>query len=852
MIDYKYKWVSLSFVSKNTIALFLLCAGFLCSSNSYAALRYWVVTGPGPNIWNNTANWSTFSGGPGGSSVPGVLDVAIFVATANGNCTIDIAVNVLGMQIGGYNGNIIQNNFALTIGSFGFSQNSGTYTGDAANIDINSGEFILSGGTFISSSGILFIGGTRNSGGTLFTYSAGTFNHNNGTVRIDPDFTECAQRTATLSSPATVTFYNLIIDVDNQSCTEDIFAVSGVSSVIVENDFTQFDGFVNTGTVEVRGDVYLEGGADGGTATILMNDPVVDQTYNNASAARFAHLRVNKAAGSVNPGIGTTDFLVQQFTLDAGTFNAPTGSFNVGGVWTGNPTLFTYSAGTFNHNNGTVRFDPDFTECALRTATIDAAIPLIFNNLIVDVDNQSCTEDVLTITGSTTLSILNDLTLFDGSFNTVIMQVQGNVTVVSGFDGGTGSLQFSGGNPQNFDLAGATGNFNGDITINKSSNNVTLLSSCLLDAAAQDLTLTSGLLISTATNLLIIGDNVNVTGASINSYVSGPIQKTGNDAFTFSTGKAGIYSSIRISAPALITDAFTAEYFVANPTGAGYDISVREPIVTDVSSCDYWILNRTTGTSNVQATLTWNRATGCYGFSNTNILVVARWDGAQWTNAGVTATTDSGLTGTVTSAVISSFSPLAVASTSVPLPIELVYFKANWINEDIALDWRTASELNNDYFTIERSVDGIEFAELARVKGQGTKPSETTYQYMDEQPLIGRSYYRLRQTDFDNKFTFSNIVMAEQKLNQNPEVSVYPNPVDAESLRIQLKGYKPGDDVMMRLTDIMGREIITHSLSVDSTGSKEIEINRSRFTSGVFLITVTKGWSKTVAKIVIK
>ena len=74
---------------------------------------------------------------------------------------------------------------------------------------------------------------------------------------IDPDFSGCAQYTATISQTTTTSFYNLTVDVDDQSCTEYILAVSGSTNIIVMNDFVHNDGFVNTGTVEVRGDVYL-------------------------------------------------------------------------------------------------------------------------------------------------------------------------------------------------------------------------------------------------------------------------------------------------------------------------------------------------------------------------------------------------------------------------------------------------------------------------------------------------------------------------------------------------------------------------------------------------------------------
>ncbi len=116
-------------ISRFKILVFLL---MLLPVFSFSANRFWIA-GVASN-WNNTANWSTTSGGAGGASVPGAADIAIFNASGNGNYSIDAIVNVDGFQITGYSGIISQNAIAITIGATGFSQNSGTFTGGTANI----------------------------------------------------------------------------------------------------------------------------------------------------------------------------------------------------------------------------------------------------------------------------------------------------------------------------------------------------------------------------------------------------------------------------------------------------------------------------------------------------------------------------------------------------------------------------------------------------------------------------------------------------------------------------------------------------------------------------------------------
>src|ERR1017187_8914115 len=104
-----------------------------------AANRFWVAAAP--SNWNNTANWSTVSGGTGGTSVPGAADAVTFNNTRNGNCRIDLTVNILSITVNGYTGIISQgaNSFS-TVNNASFS--SGTFTGGSANITIG-GNFTL-------------------------------------------------------------------------------------------------------------------------------------------------------------------------------------------------------------------------------------------------------------------------------------------------------------------------------------------------------------------------------------------------------------------------------------------------------------------------------------------------------------------------------------------------------------------------------------------------------------------------------------------------------------------------------------------------------------------------------------
>ena len=110
----------------------------------------------------------------------------------------------------------------------------------------------------------------------------------------------------------------------------------------------------------------------------------------------------------------------------------------------------------------------------------------------------------------------------------------------------------------------------------------------------------------------------------------------------------------------------------------------------------------------------------------------------------------------------------------VPLPIELILFEAIPTKSSVTLNWETASEFDNDYFTIERSIDGIDFKEIKRINGGGNSTQLQSYSYIDNTALRGLFYYRLKQTDFNGEYAYSSVVAADIKVEN--QIDVFPNP----------------------------------------------------------------------------
>jgi len=343
-----------------------------------------------------------------------------------------------------------------------------------------------------------------------------------------------------------------------------------------------------------------------------------------------------------------------------------------------------------------------------------------------------------------------------------------------------------------------------------------------------ELDLVAGNVVSNATNFITMRDNALVANVSDNAFVDGPLQKRGNDQFEFPVGKIGTYRPIQISAPSSSSAQFMAEFFPTDPHLSGWNHSLKDPTLDHISNCEYWILDRTNTTNAVNVRLYYDAygTSSCSGVDNQPELAVARWDGSMWKdhgNGGWGGTTADGWV--ETSGAVTSFSPFTLASTTTnnPLPIELTYFEAVENGQQVELSWETASEIDNDYFTIERSQDGIHFEAIEKVLGAGNSTQTIEYSTVDKSPYNGVSYYRLKQTDYNGEFSYSEIEVVN--FSKSDEIAVYPNPVK-EVLNINGLLF---DDIIS-IYGIDGKLIYTGNTSI---------VNTEEYSHGVYQLVVT-------------
>lgn len=292
----------------------------------------------------------------------------------------------------------------------------------------------------------------------------------------------------------------------------------------------------------------------------------------------------------------------------------------------------------------------------------------------------------------------------------------------------------------------------------------------------RNMTLSSGIVETSIANLLVLNNGSNTLMGSSSSYIEGPIKKIGNSAYTFHVGKNTDYAPMGIAAPSVATDAFTAEYFDTDPDPL-YDRDLLDPFLDHISECEYWVLDRSNGSSSIKVTLSWD-VRSC-GVDVLPELAIARWDGSMWRGYANGGTTGNNSSGTViTSTNVTSFSPFTLASTSLnnPLPIELIQFQAILMGDQVDLTWQTASELNNDFFSLEKSVNSHEWEVFETISGAGNSNTMLSYYSNDPSPFDGVSYYRLKQTDYNGEYQYSNIVSIDI-VRPGGSFTVYPNPV---------------------------------------------------------------------------
>lgn len=788
----------------------LFCA---LNINSLLAADLYAIQNNGD--WNTAGTWSNASGGGSCGCTPGAAD-DIHIGE-NGTITVTIAANDEALSLTIYDGGTLQ------------------YLGDARlTIGAGSGLSVQSGGTIDGNGQTspwlrlncdLSVAGT----GLIEDLSLIRFQVD-GTITGDGDI-NCP--TGELRAH--------LANVDIINNLTGTFTVNRIRLNAADNTFT------NNGTVTVNNQLRMY--STNGTVTNNGTLSIAQNFRNNDATDNGNHIE-NTGIMSIGNNITMNN---AAFTINnSGTFTHSGNFANIGGVETINNQvngIWITSAeshanvNTFNASatDNTVIYNRSDGDTQDLFAPTDGS----YYNLTVQGSGTKAVAATLDIDGdlsiaeSATLDAnANDLTIAGNWDNSGTGFTQGTQTVT--FDGDANTQTIGGLTNTNFynlvlnNTFGASPEFT--LGINTTVQNAITMTTGNMDLGGFALTLgtaagTPGTLNYTAGNFY---------NGSFTRWYNTVILADGNDQGLFPFADTGGNSRAFYATPA-----------TAPGTGGTITVSVStSDQATDIGPID------DNGTDIVrQHQASWNVSTGngLAGGNNYNLrgsgtgfgtiddlldLRLMTSGGVVGTDGGAGGTTSNpsiDRTGLTLAELTNSFHVGSINGTDTPLPIKLLSFDAKFEDDRVQIQWSTSSETDNDYFTIERSIDGIEYYEIAHVEGAGHSTEKLTYAYTDFNPMNGTSYYRLSQTDFDGSTETFIPVKVHQELM--PTIYIFPNPMSGYQFNIQLS-QQSDQPIAISIFDYAGKKV---SFQSNETDNSIVISVIDQLKPGVYLVNIQNG-----------
>ena len=183
------------------------------------------------------------------------------------------------------------------------------------------------------------------------------------------------------------------------------------------------------------------------------------------------------------------------------------------------------------------------------------------------------------------------------------------------------------------------------------------------------------------------------------------------------------------------------------------------------------------------------------------------------------------------------------------LPIEIKSFKADVISSNlIKLNWETASETNNNYFVLERSIDAANFYAFDSIKSKGNSESSSIYEYMDEYPFLGDFYYRLKQVDFDGKSRYVGLINVNNPGKNNLRLQFYKNTNQSQYIFKYYSQTVESYQVTIISTD--GKIIKQEKINA-SEGNNEYTLNYVGLSQGVYVVCFQNSYEQYISRFIV-
>lgn len=581
------------------------------------------------------------------------------------------------------------------------------------------------------------------------------------------------------------------------------------------------------------------------------------QTMTISNTVTYSRVFINNPSGVTMNGSINTANLTGRIEITSGTLN------NAGYNITGNTdSLFTIKNGATLNLTGLTNLPAGFdmvlesgSTVAYNGSTQTVAVPnngQDYYNLQIGCSGSATLAGAITVDNNLTISS-GDL---DVSASNYALNVGGNWLNSGGtFTSRSGTVTLNG-------LGAQSVTTNGSNFYNLSISNSSVLGISLNDdaTASNSIAFSDGV-VATGVNILSITNTsaASISGYSSSSFVYGNLRRyiaSNTSTYAFPVGDG--YNSSDYQLAEVVNGNMTGVTYITGSFGAlnnhnNADMTASDGSMTylSVANDGVWALTPNAqpggGSYDIRLYIT------NFGsqFSDNEFGPLKRDEAsttaADWSDGGGSLNAPNGLGRLVSHGYgfrsgLTSFSEFGMgraSTTGNPLPIQLVSFTATPDDQVVHLNWVTEVEIENDYFTIERSTDGVNYIKIGDVDGAGNSSVTHEYSLIDANPENGEIYYRLRQTDFNGEYTYSPLVSATVN-GRKPQtvITVYPNPVSHhEGVSIRME-HVLNDAASVELFD-MGTGKLLYQTQINGAIT-ELDLPES-VTAGIYLVRVNDG-----------
>ena len=432
----------------------------------------------------------------------------------------------------------------------------------------------------------------------------------------------------------------------------------------------------------------------------------------------------------------------------------------------------------------------------------------------------------------------------DGTTDDYNIEIEGNWISEITFLARTGTVTFDGTSAQTVNTLGGE-TFN-DLTINKVGT-----------TTKADSTLTMGSNVSTNGTLTMTSGFVDLTNFDLNVN-SGSSIAGGDERAYFIVDEVGVLrhavtSTGTLNFPIGDEDDYAPFTFTLNSgtlSSSNVTINMRDAIHTNIAESDY--ISRYWSFENEG--IVDPNYTVSYTYTDDDVvgtesdLLARKFSTSDDVRGGSVNTA----TNVITSGTLAHFCDHTAESGPETLPVTLVSFTGQLTEKGVVLEWKTASELDNDYFEVQHSLDGVEFEVIGEVDGNGTTNEELEYTFTHKTPRPGVNYYRLRQVDFDGASENHMIIrIVNNSFKVGMQATVYPNPATNDDLNVKILSGDDHTPIIMKVVDILGKEYYLNEIEGSLSVDQKIE-SKEKMLPGMYFIIIKQGDNIINEKILIR